>query len=79
MPTPVMKSDPTALGIRLYAILETYLSTWLPGTKSPDQDLPKGLVLDEQLPPLLLLIARVCEGSHPSRDYFRQTLLPPDL
>ncbi|EIW67595.1 hypothetical protein TREMEDRAFT_33211, partial [Tremella mesenterica DSM 1558] len=76
---PPMKTDETALGRRLMKILTTFVNSWLPEGKAPDGELPKGLILDEQLPPLLLLIARATDGSSPTKTYFRDTLLPTSL
>ncbi|RXK35786.1 hypothetical protein M231_06972 [Tremella mesenterica] len=76
---PPMKTEETALGRRLMKILTTFVNSWLPEGKAPDGELPKGLILDEQLPPLLLLIARATNGSQPTKTYLRETLLPTNL
>lgn len=78
-PLPPRKEAPTALVVRVVKILETYLDKWLPWPKNPDGELERGLVIDENLPPILLLLSRAAEGSQPSRLHLKKLLLPEDL
>jgi hypothetical protein len=44
-----------------------------------NEDLPRDWILDELLPPILLLSARAAEGSDEMRACLRDILLPSDL
>lgn len=76
---PPRKEAPTALVVRVVKILETYLDRWIPWPTGPDDELERGLVVDENLPPILLLLSRAAEGSTPTRAYLKKLLLPEDL
>jgi hypothetical protein len=60
-------------------ILETYLDRWLPWPKGPDSELEKGLIMDENLPPVFLLLSRAAAGSDPTREHLKRLLLPSIL
>ncbi|KIR58484.1 hypothetical protein I314_05729 [Cryptococcus bacillisporus CA1873] len=72
-------SDHIALPSRLLKILDQFFDTYLPYPKRPDDDLPHGLVLDEMLPPLLLLITNAILGLESVRLWIKETLLPVSL
>ncbi|KIR32221.1 hypothetical protein I352_05454 [Cryptococcus deuterogattii MMRL2647] len=72
-------SDHIALSSRLLKILDQFFDTYLPYPKRPDDDLPHGLVLDEMLPPLLLLITNAILGLESVRLWIKETLLPVSL
>ncbi|KAL0240580.1 hypothetical protein I308_106377 [Cryptococcus tetragattii IND107] len=72
-------SDHVALLSRLLKILDQFFDTYLPYPKRPDDDLPHGLVLDEMLPPLLLLITNAILSLESVRLWIKETLLPVSL
>ncbi|WWC96479.1 hypothetical protein V866_003347 [Kwoniella sp. B9012] len=78
VPSPSTQ-DPSALPTRLLKILDHFFDTYLPWPKKPDDTLPQGLVPDEMLPPLLLLLTRAAAGSEPIRVILKDTLLPSTL
>ncbi|WVQ96285.1 hypothetical protein IAU59_003389 [Kwoniella sp. CBS 9459] len=71
--------DPTALPARLIRIFDHFFKTYIPWPRKPDDPLPQGLVVDEMLPPLLLLLTRAAAGSEPIRLYLTDILLPPNI
>jgi hypothetical protein len=71
--------DSTALPSRLLKILVRFFDSHLPFPKNAEEDLPDGLAIEEVLPPVILLLARVAEGSEPIRSYLKLQLFPPDL
>lgn len=71
--------DPTTLPKRVMKILEDFFDTFLPFPKKPDDELPQRLVLDEVLPPVLLLLTRAAVGSEPMRTCLKESLLPSNL
>ncbi|OXM75967.1 hypothetical protein C364_06519 [Cryptococcus neoformans Bt63] len=72
-------SDHIALSSRLLKTLDRFFETYLPYPKRPDDDLPHALVLDEILPPLLLLMTRATLGSENVRLWIKEILLPSSL
>ncbi|OCF75348.1 hypothetical protein I204_04203 [Kwoniella mangroviensis CBS 8886] len=78
VPSP-STSDPSALPTRLLRTLDHFFDTYLPWPKKPDDTIPQGLVPDEMLPPLLLLLTRAAAGSEPIRVYLKETLLPSTI
>jgi hypothetical protein len=77
---PWRKDDPEALPRKLLEILEEFVREYLPRRVDvDDQEWAQGLILDEHLPPLLMLMARGASGSEPVRAFLKQSLLPPDL
>ena len=76
---PPRRTDTTALPQRLLSVLKQFFDIYLPQPTKPDDELQKGLMLDETLPPILLLLARAAAGSDPIRGYLKETLLPADL
>jgi len=71
--------DPKVLPSRLLLIFDRFCDAYIPFPKKPDDELQQGLVLDESLPPLLLLLGRAARGSDPVRAYLKQKLLPANL
>ncbi|TYJ58337.1 hypothetical protein B9479_000883 [Cryptococcus floricola] len=69
----------TAFPARLLKVLDTFFSTYLPYPKKPDDKWPQGLVPDEVLPPVLLLLTRAAVGCDTMRVWMKGTLLPPTL
>ena len=51
----------------------------MPRTTGPDDKLEQGLLLDDVLPPILLLLARAVEGDKEMRQWIKEQLLPADL
>lgn len=76
---PAKKEDTTAFVNKVIKILERYLDQRLPWPKKPDDQLEHGLVIDEHLPPIFLLLSRAAEGSEPTRKYLKNLLVPDDL
>ncbi|WWC62884.1 uncharacterized protein I303_105482 [Kwoniella dejecticola CBS 10117] len=76
---PPHTQDPSAFPTRLIRIFDNFFDTYIPWPKKPDDGLPQGLVLDEMLPPLLLLLTRAVAGSEPIRLHLKETLLPANL
>lgn len=72
-------SDHFALSSRLLKILDRFFEAYLPYPKRPDDDLPHSLVLDEILPPLLLLMTRATWGLENVRLSIKEILLPSSL
>ena len=77
-PGPTME-DPTALPKRLMQILETFFTAHLPGTTPVDAQLSDDAVLDEALPPLLLLLAQAAGGVPAYRDHLKASFFPSSL
>ncbi|WVQ73410.1 hypothetical protein IAR50_002982 [Cryptococcus sp. DSM 104548] len=69
----------TAFPARLLKVLDTFFETYLPYPTKPDDKLPQGLILDEVLPPVLLLLTRAAIGCDTMRVWLKGTLLPPTL
>lgn len=76
---PAKKEDTTAFVNKVIKILERYLDQRLPWPKKPDDQLENGLVIDEHLPPIFLLLSRAAENSEPTRKYLKNLLVPDDL
>ncbi|WWC88355.1 uncharacterized protein L201_003265 [Kwoniella dendrophila CBS 6074] len=76
---PPSTQDVSALSSRLLRIFDHFFEVYLPWPKKPDDTLPQGLVLDEMLPPLLLLLTRAAAGSEAIRKHVKETLLPANL
>jgi hypothetical protein len=60
-------------------VLEGWLQRWLPDATHPDTLGENGLRVDEQVPPILMLLVRAAAGSAPIRQYLKKYLLPADL
>nr|ODN92333.1 hypothetical protein L204_05432 [Cryptococcus depauperatus CBS 7855] len=72
------KADQRALPARLLSILDKFMETHLPYPKKPDE-LSQELVLDELLPPILLLLAKAATADEAMRNWLKETLLPSTL
>ncbi|ORX37095.1 guanine nucleotide exchange factor [Kockovaella imperatae] len=79
VPLSPTRHDPTALPRRVLAVLKDFFDTYLPLAKNPDEALPQGLVLEEALPPVFLLLARAVMASDEMRLSLKEELLPRDL
>ncbi|KAK8858858.1 hypothetical protein IAR55_003088 [Kwoniella newhampshirensis] len=71
--------EPAALPTKLLRIFDHFFDTYIPCPDKPDDELPHGQVLDEVLPPLLLLLTNAAIGSEPIRAVLKETLLPSTL
>ncbi|WVW85027.1 hypothetical protein I302_107063 [Kwoniella bestiolae CBS 10118] len=78
IPSPSTQ-DPSALPTRLLRIFDHFFESYVPWPKKIDDTLPQGLVPDEMLPPLLLLLTRAAAESEPIRQFLKETLLPSTL
>ncbi|WVQ84382.1 hypothetical protein IAT38_006534 [Cryptococcus sp. DSM 104549] len=79
LPPVPLSNDPTALPGRLLRVLDGFFEAYLPYPTKPDDTLQKGLVLDEALPPVLLLLTRAAMGSEKMRVWLKEALLPSTL
>nr|WVH01956.1 guanine nucleotide exchange factor [Naematelia aurantialba] len=75
---PTRRNDPRALPARVLHVVETFLETYYPFPKELDDEV-KGLVVDEVLPPVLLVLVRAAAGCSEMRTWLRDTLLPKNL
>lgn len=78
-PTPPKTDEPTALPARLLKVLDTFFAAHLPPSRSVDDERQDRVVLDETLPPTLLLLSRAAAASPEIKAYIRSRLLPSAL
>ena len=77
---PPRKEASTAFVARVVKVLDTVLDRWLPYPAGPDDmKYEDDVIMDEHLPPILLLLARAADGSSPSRKYLKDLLFPSNL
>lgn len=76
---PPKRERPTALPAKVVKVLEGWLQRWLPGATHPDSLGEDGPRVDEQVPPILMLLLRATAGSEAIRSYLKDVLLPSDL
>ena len=76
---PPKRDCPAALPAKVVKVLEGWLQRWLPGGTHPDALGEDGPRVDEQVPPILMLLVRATAGSDAVRQYLRGCLLPVDL
>lgn len=78
-PTNTNAEDPAALPARLLRILDTFFTSRLPPSRSVDEERNDGVVLDEMLPPVFLLLSHGVAGSGEIKRFVQAQLLPPNL
>lgn len=76
---PPTRFDPTALPARLLRVLEDWFASFLPYGKKVDEERTDGIVVDEVLPPLILVLMKLAKGNGDMRAYVKEALLPSDL
>ncbi|WWD18750.1 hypothetical protein CI109_103204 [Kwoniella shandongensis] len=76
---PTSVYDPSGLPIKLLRIFDHFFDAYIPYPRKPDDQLPQGLVLEEMLPPLLLLLTRAASSSEAIRLVLKDALLPSTL
>ena len=76
---PPKRDSPTALPAKVVKVLEGWLQRWLPGGTHPDALGEDGPQVDEQVPPILMLLVRATAGSDAIRQYLKGCLLPSEL
>lgn len=78
-PSPTNTDDPLAFPARLLKILDTFFTSHLPPRRSVDEERNDGVVLDEALPPILMLLSRAVAGNPDIKAFVKAQLLPPNL
>jgi hypothetical protein len=76
---PPTRIDPTALPARLLRVLEDWFASFLPYGTKVDEERTDGIVVDEVLPPLILILMKLAKGNGDMRAYLKEALLPSDL
>ncbi|KZT13202.1 uncharacterized protein LAESUDRAFT_34602 [Laetiporus sulphureus 93-53] len=78
-------SPPADVLLRAYDLLDVSLAHYLPGAVDPDDSSVRercrkqGETLDDVLPPLVLLIGKLCTADEGARTRMREWILPADL
>lgn len=73
------RTDPTALPARLLRIFEDWCDEVFPYPTEVDTERADGLVVDEIIPPTLLVLVKCARGSEEMRAWLKGKLLPVDL
>lgn len=71
-------TDASAFPLRALRILNSWFEAYIPYPLKADE-IDSKVMVEEVLPPVLLLVARAAEGSKEFRKVFRDELLPSDL
>lgn len=81
LPLPPLRPDPIALPRRIFLLLQDWMNRYLPSTSSPDSELHSRTAIDEVLPPVLLLLCKVCQAEENTegRGWVKRQLLPDNL
>jgi hypothetical protein len=63
----------------LLRVLEDWFASFLPYGTKVDEERTDGIVVDEVLPPLILILMKLAKGNGDMRAYLKEALLPSDL
>lgn len=73
------RTDPAGLPARLLQIFDQWCQDFFPHARDVDIKRNDGLVVDEMIPPTLLVLEKCAKGSEDMRIWLKDRLLPVDL